>query len=162
MHPASDQHPLPSDPDIQVSALFRQATWINSSTAEQPANTVTQEALKSQISPPQAARQRQVKMEATQRREHCWALSKAGVGSQANTWTFKICILLGSCIEGGRSISVSQSWGAVGHPEGSGFHARLSMPCLAGIHLDSYTFGRCVELIRLITSQNDSMSSGAA
>lgn len=161
-HPDSHQHPPPSDPGIQVSALFRQATWINSSTAEQPANTITQGALESQLSPPQAAHQRRVKMEAIQCRQHCRALCKAGVGSHANAWTFKICILVGTCIKGGRSISVSQSWGAVGHPEGSSFHTCLRMPCLACIHLDSYTFGRCVELIGLISSQNDSMSSGTA
>lgn len=97
-----------------------------------------------------------------QHRRHCWAPSKAGSGSEANAWTFKIRILVGSCIKGGRSISVSQSWGTVGHPEGSSFQTCLRMPCMACIHLDSYTFGRCVELVGLISFQNDSMSSGAA
>jgi len=74
-----------------------------------------------------------------------------------------MCILVGRCIEGGRSTSVSQSWGgAGGHPEGSGFRTRLRMPCLACIHLDSCTSGRHIEMIGLISSQNDSRSSGAA
>lgn len=161
-HPASHQHHPPSEPGVQVSALFRQATWINSSTAEQPANTITQRALESQLSLPQATHQRRVKMGAMQCRQHCRSLGKADIGSQANAWMLKICILVVSCMKGGGNISVCQSWGARGHPEGSSIHTCLRMPCLAHIHLHSYKFGRCVELTGLVSSQNYSMSSGAA
>lgn len=63
-HRHPDSHQYPSAPGIQVSALFRQATWLNCSTAEPPANIITEGTLWSHLCPRQAAHQRQAKVKA--------------------------------------------------------------------------------------------------
>lgn len=143
LHSAS--HPHPSASGIQVCAVFRQAAGTNSS---MQSSQLAQGALESLLKPPQAAHQ--VKMEAMQHRWNWWALSKAGTGSQ-DIWTSKMSILVENCTKGCKSISVSQSWSTTEHSEDSSFHKCLRMPCLTHIHLYFCTFGRCGELIRLIS-----------